>query len=99
MALALKIKEGKFDRIPRGYSDELQRTIEWMLQMQKDQRANIDSLRQHPMIAMRLSERRPKQVPDQEKSFDDRKKAHFQVLARKEQELKQREDALRNHEE
>ena len=36
MALALKIKEGKFDRIPRGYSDELQRTIEWMLQMQKD---------------------------------------------------------------
>lgn len=33
MALALKIKEGKFDRIPRGYSDELQRMIEWMLQM------------------------------------------------------------------
>ena len=54
MALALKIKEGKFDRIPRGYSEELQGMIEWMLQMSEDRRANVDDLRMHPLIARML---------------------------------------------
>lgn len=31
MALALKIKDGKYDRIPSKYSDELMQTIEWMV--------------------------------------------------------------------
>ena len=30
-ALALKIKDGRYERIPSRYSDELQRTISWML--------------------------------------------------------------------
>lgn len=35
MALAMKIKEGKFERIPSRYSEELQRVICWMLNLQQ----------------------------------------------------------------
>jgi hypothetical protein len=34
MALALKIKEGKFERIPPRYSEELHRVICWMLTLE-----------------------------------------------------------------
>jgi hypothetical protein len=34
MALAMKIKEGKFERIPPRYSEELHRVITWMLTLE-----------------------------------------------------------------
>jgi hypothetical protein len=56
MALALKIKEGHFDRIPQRYSDELQRVINWMLTLDQTKRANIDDLISLPLVSIRLRE-------------------------------------------
>ena len=58
MALALKIKEGRYERIPARYSEELQRVISWMLCLQQAKRADIDDLIAHPLVAMRENERR-----------------------------------------
>lgn len=58
MALALKIKEGKFDRIPSKYSEELHRVICWMLNLQQNKRASIDDLINLPFVNVRLREKR-----------------------------------------
>ena len=44
LSLAMKIKEAKFDRIPKRYSEELWRVITWMLTLSTEQRASIDDL-------------------------------------------------------
>ena len=57
MALALKIKEGTFERIPQKYSEELQRVINWMLNNEQSQRANIDDLINLPYVSIKLREK------------------------------------------
>lgn len=44
LALAMKIKEGKFARIPERYSDELWRVIRCMLQQSPKNRPDIVEL-------------------------------------------------------
>jgi hypothetical protein len=58
MALAIKIKEGKFDRIPQRYSEELSRVVTWMLSLEQKKRASIDDLISIPLISIRLREKR-----------------------------------------
>lgn len=58
MALAMKIKDGKYDRIPERYSDELFRVISWMLSLDQDRRASIDDLINLPIVSKRLREKR-----------------------------------------
>lgn len=58
MALALKIKEGKFERIPSRYSEELERVIRWMLSLEQQARASIDDLINLPLVNVRLREKR-----------------------------------------
>ncbi len=36
LALALKIKEGKFEKVSNRYSEELMRVIKWCLSQQQD---------------------------------------------------------------
>ena len=50
LALALKIKEGHFDRIPAHFSDELWRVIKLMLNQDQQRRASIDDLVRHPKV-------------------------------------------------
>jgi NIMA (never in mitosis gene a)-related kinase len=57
LSLALKIKEGKFKRIPSKYSEELQRVIRWMLQTEPGERPNVEDLLNLPRVSMRLRER------------------------------------------
>lgn len=57
LSLAVKIKTGKFDRIPEGYSDELQRVIQWMLIQNMEKRASIDQLIKLPQITSRLHQK------------------------------------------
>ncbi len=57
-ALALKIKNAKFDRIPSRYSDELQRVIYWLLTKNVQERPSIDDLLNIPEISMNLREKR-----------------------------------------
>ena len=44
LSLAMKIKDGKFDRIPTSYSDELWRVIVWMLNQSPANRPDIVEL-------------------------------------------------------
>jgi NIMA (never in mitosis gene a)-related kinase len=44
LSLAMKIKAGKFDRIPSQYSDKLWRVISWMLNQQPEKRPDITEL-------------------------------------------------------
>ena len=54
----MKIKQGKFDRIPPRYSDELQRVICWMLCLDQGRRASVDDLINLPLVSIRLREKR-----------------------------------------
>ena len=44
LSLAIKIKAGKYERIPNRYSDELQRVIQWMLSQNPSDRPSVDDL-------------------------------------------------------
>jgi serine/threonine protein kinase len=80
LSLALKIKSGKFDRIPPVYSNELQRVIQWILSLKVTERPNVDELLNVPEISMRL---RDKRVKDTRAG-----------LKKKEEDLRKREEEL-----
>lgn len=84
MSLAIKIKDGKFDRIPQRYSEELQRVICWMLTKEQPSRATIDDLINLPLVSIRLREKR----------FEEKQQIHYQLLKKKEQEIQKREDKI-----
>jgi NIMA (never in mitosis gene a)-related kinase len=44
LSLALKIKQGQFKRVPSRYSEELNRTIKWMLKSEPKERPNVEDL-------------------------------------------------------
>jgi hypothetical protein len=84
MALAMKIKDGKFDRIPPRYSEELHRVVCWMLSLEQKRRATIDDLINLPLVSVRLREKR----------FEEKQQFHYQLLKKKEQEIVKREDKI-----
>ena len=88
MALAIKIKDGKFERIPNRYSEELQRVIGWMLTLEQSKRATIDDLINLPLVSVRLREKR----------FEEKQAFHFQLLKKKELEISKREEKLSKRE-
>jgi NIMA (never in mitosis gene a)-related kinase len=55
--LALKIRDGKFSRIPEEYSEELMRVVRWMLKPDSKQRPNVEDLLNLPNVSIRLRER------------------------------------------
>jgi NIMA (never in mitosis gene a)-related kinase len=57
LALALKIKDGKFKRIPDRYSDEMMRVVNWMLKLDSKERPNVEDLLNLPHVSIRLRER------------------------------------------
>ena len=84
LALALKVKQGTFQRVPSRYSEELMRTIRWMLQPMPKDRPNVEDLLNLPHVSMRLRERALK------KNYYHMKKKEEEVV-RKEQEVGIRE--------
>ena len=54
----MKIKDGKFERIPSRYSEELNRVICWMLSLEQKKRATVDDLINLPLVSVRLREKR-----------------------------------------
>jgi NIMA (never in mitosis gene a)-related kinase 2 len=91
LALALKIKQGTFQRIPSRYSEELMRTIRWMLKPEPKDRPNVEDLLNLPHVSMRLRERALK------KNYYHMKKKEEEVV-KKEQELLDREAELQRRE-
>ena len=58
----MKIKAGKFERIPSRYSEELQRVVTWMLCQNPNERPNVDDLMNLPQISMRIREKKMQEV-------------------------------------
>jgi len=56
LALACKIKEGKFDRIPFRYSEHLQSVLSKMLSLNPNERPSISSLLRCKYIDIRRQE-------------------------------------------
>lgn len=57
LSLALKIKQGQFNRIPSRYSEELMRSIKWMLKVEPKERPYVEDLLNLPNISMKLREK------------------------------------------
>ena len=58
LSLALKIKQGTFKPLPSPrYSQELSRTIRWMLKQEPRERPNVEDLLNLPQVSMRLREK------------------------------------------
>ena len=73
LSLALKIKEGKYGRLPKIYSEELWRVITLMLFPEQEKRPSVDELLNIPQISIRLREKRMKE------SFSKLKKREEEV--------------------
>ena len=84
LSLAIKIKAGKIDRIPIKYSEDLQRTIQFMLNINSDARPRAEDLMKIPEVSIRIHEKRLK-----EKTYQ---------LKLREKEVKQKEENLREYE-
>jgi len=78
--LALKIKQGSFQRVPSRYSDELQRVINWMLKTEPKQRPSVEDLLNVPHVSMKLREKALKK--------------NLVHMKRKEEEVKKKEQEL-----
>lgn len=98
LSLALKIKEGTFKRVPSRYSEELQRVIRWMLQVEPADRPDVEDLLNLPHVSMRLRERalkrnlqHTKRKEDEVKRQEEKLKTKREVIETKEKELDDRE--------
>jgi len=56
LSLAMKIKTGKFERLPLRYSEELQKVLMWMLKINPEERPKVDDLLKLPQIVLRMRE-------------------------------------------
>ncbi len=87
LALAMKIKEGKFERIPMKYSGELQKLIEVMLNLNPEKRPTADILLRFPILDMRVKEKKLREKFGRAKYIEEE-------LEKKEKELRDREASL-----
>jgi NIMA (never in mitosis gene a)-related kinase len=92
LSLAIKIKAGKFERLPIRYSDDLQKLIEVMLCVNPDRRPSVEDLLTIPQVAMRIKEKRVRDRLSQIKQTET-------DLQKKEEDLKQLEGSLSKKEE
>ncbi|OMJ76132.1 hypothetical protein SteCoe_24575 [Stentor coeruleus] len=76
-ALAVKIKSGKVEKLPTRYSEELQRVVNWMLNMDPNMRPSVEDLLNLSQVSLRI----------REKKFRENQLA----LKKKEEELKKKE--------
>lgn len=93
MALAMKIKEGKYSRLPKIYSEELWRVITLMLSPEKEKRPAVEDLLNIPQISLRLREKRLKESFSKLKKREEEMKAKELKIVELESELiKQKEE-------
>jgi hypothetical protein len=99
LSLALKIKNGKVERIGSRYSEELNRVILWMLSTNQDKRPSIEDLLNLPQVSLRLRERRLKDNMLKLKKFEDSLMQKETDLAEREKEIEAKLKSLNEREE
>jgi NIMA (never in mitosis gene a)-related kinase 2 len=102
-ALAVKIRAGKFEKLPSRYSDELQRVTIWMLNVDWNSRPSVDDLLSLPQVSLRLREKklRENQISLKKKE-EELKKKEAEIAQLEEEnrlkriELEERENKLKD---
>jgi NIMA (never in mitosis gene a)-related kinase 2 len=79
-ALGVKVRAGKFERLPSRYSEELQRVVIWMINVDPSLRPSVDDLLNLPQVSLRLREKKLRESQ--------------LALKQKEEELKKREEEI-----
>lgn len=93
VSLALKIKDGKYNRLPKIYSEELWRVINLMLAPEKEKRPAVEDLLNIPQISLRLREKRVKEFYSKiKKREEDMKAKELKFVELEAQILKQAEE-------
>lgn len=99
LSLAIKIKAGKFERLPLRYSEDLQKVIESMLNIKPEKRPTVEDLLNYPTIAIRRKEQELKDKHSYLKQKHEEIKAREEAAATLEAKLKAREEELKKLEE
>eukprot|EP01066_Platyproteum_vivax_P003010 Platyproteum_vivax@DN13907_c0_g1_i1.p1 len=97
--LAAKIRKGKFKRLPMRYSEELQRVVSWMLNVEPNLRPSVEDLHSVPQVSTRLRERRLRENYGLLKQREEYLKNKEAELVKKEADLNEREAAISRREE
>ena len=93
-SLAIKIKSGKVERISNRYSEELQRVILWLMQVDPVRRPSIEDLLNLPQVSLRIREKRLKENFIKLKKFEESLKLKETEITEKERNLEERECIL-----
>ena len=67
----MKIKNGKIERIPSQYTEELFKVIQWMMNLDKNKRPSVEDLMHHPKISKYIKESGIKEVMSGIKKKED----------------------------
>ena len=72
LMLAMKIKNGKFEKISKRYSEELWRVINLMLNVNYEKRPSTEDLLNIPQVVIRIREKRIKDTLNKIKLFKEK---------------------------
>jgi serine/threonine protein kinase len=98
LALAQKIIEGKIERIPSIYSENLYALIKSMLQVNPEKRPSVVEIMQIPKIQQRIQERIVREEYSFIKKRDEQVQLRLDVLKKKEEDLNKKEQELKERE-
>lgn len=89
--LAMRIKEGKVEKINKRYSEELWRVIIWMLNTNYEKRPSAEELLSIPEVSVRIREKKIKENYNIIKILEDKLNLKEKELSEREEELNKRE--------
>ena len=94
LSLALKIKSGKIEKIPEIYSQNLEKVILWMINVEQDKRPSIKDIISIPEVSFRIKEKKIKEGYQKLKKYESELKLREDNLIEEEKKLKMREKFL-----
>ena len=94
LSLALKIKSGKVDKIPEIYSQNLEKIILWMINIDQNNRPNIRDIISFPEVSIRIKEKKIKDGYQKLKKLENELKLREDNLIEEEKKLKMKEKFL-----
>ncbi len=92
--LAMRIKEGKVEKINKRYSEELWRVIIWMLNTNYEKRPSAEELLSIPEVSVRIREKKIKENYNIIKILEDKLNLKEKELSEREEELNKREKRI-----
>ena len=94
LTLALKIKSGKVDKLPSNYSENLCKTILWLMNVDQNKRPTIKEIISIPNIVIRIKEKKVKDGYIKLKKYENELKIREENIIEKEKQIKVREKFL-----